>query len=226
MAEFVPQLNNMSEFQLGEHPRVEEGELPLIWLLTFIKPNVSIIASSIGLYLKRIDGDISGVDLRANIYAYDPFWTAEPETPGVGQKVATLASNVDVKALLAPPSGWKAMPIAPFTFEANRTYIVMFEMVSEPHTSNGAVDSIVLSGAERFDIPMVPADWPGPQRQAKDAYGFNKNPRTGFVYTYPLAMALYGEAGPEPPQQPPVQAGGILMLLLAVGLGVGMLVKR
>jgi len=216
MAEFVPQLSDVVEFRIGEHPRLEEGELPLIWLLTFIKPDIAITANSIGLYLKRIDGDVGGMDITANVYAYNPFWTVEPETPGTGQEVTTLASNVDMKALLTPPTGWKAIPIAPFTFEANRTYIIMVEMVSEPRTSNGMVDNIVLSGAETFDIPMIPPDWPGMQRQAKDAYGLYMSPKTGFVYTYPMAVALYGEAGPEP-QPPPIKFGGIALALLAAG---------
>ena len=259
MAEFVPQLTDVVEFPMGEHPHINEQEKPLIWLATFFRPDVSVLADSIGLYFKRTVGDVSKLDMRANIYVYDPLDTIKPIEPIPGyHKVTTLALDIDLTSVLSPPTGWKAIPITPFNFEANHTYIIYFEMVSEPYIQNGVVDNIVISAAEQFDIPLVPSDYPYPSSryQTKNTFGFGRIPRTGNVYTYPVAVAIYGEAGappidctqrttetecilngchwwsdgtchstPETPL-PPIQYGGIILLLVALGLGAGLLMGK
>lgn len=213
MVDFIPQLSDVVEFPFGEHPRIQEGELPLMWLVTFIKSNVAVTANYLGLYFKRITGSVENLDIRTNIYVCDPFWTVEPE-PMPPDKMTTLATNVDLKSILTSPAGWKLIPIDTFTFEANRTYTIMFEMVSQPYFLNGQVDGIVVSAAEKFDIPIIPPDYPFPesQRQAKNCFGLER-PKTGYIYTYPVAVALYGEV----PQTPPPVEKGIITNLTAPG---------
>lgn len=197
--DFIPQLSNEVEFFLGD--KVRDGvDNRLIWLVTFIKPNVAIEAKKLGIYLKRQVGDTTGLDLRIDIKVYDPFWTVEPETPGASKEVTTLTSNVSLSGLVGQPNGWKAIDIVPFAFEANRTYVILFKIVSQALITNGQDDAFVISGAQKFDIPIIPPDYPFPENQcqAKNAYGIERE-SFGWVYTFPVAIALYGEAAPPAP---------------------------
>ena len=156
MAQFVPELSDIVEFPFGEHPRIEDGEIPLMWVVTFIKPNISITANSIGLYFKRIVGDIAPLDMLADIIVYEQTdWTAEPETPWPGWNPVTVASGIDLKSILILPEGWKTIPISTITFEANHVYTIMFQITTKPYNVDGKIDEIMVSGADNEPISPV-----------------------------------------------------------------------
>jgi hypothetical protein len=173
------------------------------YLYSYIKLTEPFAANSIGLYFCRHENQGTVVPLVADIRIAEMWSWAEPDA---GQNPVIVAQNIDLRNILQFPTGWKWIPITAFNFEANKMYVVRFDMTSGIPVNNKLSDLYVLSGTAKIARPYIEPDIPPSYypdnglAQAASAYATNitSGPVFGAYFLNPLAIALAGAELPKP----------------------------